>query len=697
MAFLELHNLNKVYPSQDGQKRYALNNFSVIFPSSGLISIIGKSGSGKSTLLNMIGLLDKPDSGDIYFNNQRITNWKEKKKIQYRNKDIGIIFQHYHLLEDETVLFNVMLPMLILGAKEKDAMEDAKTLLEGIEFPKKLYEQKCADLSGGEKERVAILRALINNPKIILADEPTGALDSLNSVRVMEILKNASKNRLVILVSHNETLCRDYADRIITIKDGKLFDNKIVSEENNGVPVIKSPHRRSKSGWSSKISKTNFKTRLKRNLIASLSLAIGLTACMLIIGFSNGAKNSIAKETIHQLDYGALTFSKEIVKKVEGTSLSLVQTLRPSLEDIAESEETLAHYYRENNYDALLSGATFMVDGKEIEDFYYTPVYSFEEHYLDYSLLREGEFPTEDSLNEVMMNQKAYDIYLKNNHGQLQVKAKYEYHYYTGDDSNPMITDYLVYEKNLAVVGVVHELDFLSIPKIYYPFVSLDAYCQSTIMNNLSVYLDHDYSWANLLTDCESNSLISSYSYRLFLKDIALKEEISSDLLSVDDPLKINSQAITIGDTLLNLVNAATVGMEIFLVIALIGTALILGIVSFSSYTQDKRKSAILSCLGASNDEIMSIYVEESLIVGLISLVTSFVLAPVFALLINKIIYLCLKFSSMIVLPFARFMNTPLLFPFLCLFVTIFVCLLSTVLPIQFSKKISLKEELADE
>ncbi len=220
LSILRLANVTKKYKLDNGKERVVLNNITVAFPSKGFVSIIGKSGSGKSTLLNMISLLDEPTNGCVFYKGQNINKWSIKEKETFRNQNIGIIFQHYHLLENESVLFNIMLPSLINGEKAKDAEFAAKNLLKSIDFKENLYTAKCKDLSGGEKERVAILRALINDPQIILADEPTGALDSTNSILVMNILKEISKNKLVIVVSHNEQLVDEYSDIKISIKDG---------------------------------------------------------------------------------------------------------------------------------------------------------------------------------------------------------------------------------------------------------------------------------------------------------------------------------------------------------------------------------------------------------------------------------------------------------------------------------------------
>ena len=232
MYVLRVSNLTKKFKINETQEKTVLNNVSLIFPESGLISIVGKSGSGKSTLLNMISLLDKPTNGRVYFQNENTETWNKKRIEEYLNKDIGIVFQHYHLLENETGLFNVALPKLIAGEDKKISIQLAKNLLEDMGIMEEIYLKKCRDMSGGEKERIAILRALANDPKIVLADEPTGALDSKNSLLVMDVFKRISQKRLVILVSHNNQLVKKYSDQIVFIADGTIQSERNDNESN---------------------------------------------------------------------------------------------------------------------------------------------------------------------------------------------------------------------------------------------------------------------------------------------------------------------------------------------------------------------------------------------------------------------------------------------------------------------------------
>ena len=240
-------------------------------------------------------------------------------------------------------------------------------------------------------------------------------------------------------------------------------------------------------------------------------------------------------------------------------------------------------------------------------------------------------------------------------------------------------------------------MNFLSTPKIYYSYRALVDYLFEYPMNNLSTYFERKITWYERVTTANGTDEISSYSYYLFLKDIDGAHNISKHIASTTNPYVLESTPVSLSEALLNLVNAATMGMEIFLFISILGTALILGIVSFSSYSEDKKIIAILSCLGASRNDITDIYVLENIIVALISLTISFIASPLLSLLANLILLKTIGFSSMVVIPFSKFFGVPLFLPILTILITIFIATFATLLPIIFSSKISLKKELTDE
>ena len=210
--------LTKIYKSKYASPCRALDNVSFTLPDKGMIFILGKSGSGKSTLLNLLGGLDSITSGDVIANGNSLVNFTEKEYAEYRNSYVGFVFQDYCLIESFTVKKNVLLSLDIQGKEGESKLEEVANKLDIID----LLERFPKELSGGQRQRVAIARAIIKKPELILADEPTGNLDSLSAKQVLETLKTISQEKLVLVVSHNPDDAEKYGDRIIEIADGKI-------------------------------------------------------------------------------------------------------------------------------------------------------------------------------------------------------------------------------------------------------------------------------------------------------------------------------------------------------------------------------------------------------------------------------------------------------------------------------------------
>ena len=227
---LEIKNICKEY-KVDNYTQKALDNVNVNFRDNEFASILGPSGSGKTTLLNIIGGLDKYDSGDLIINGVSTKNYNDRDWDTYRNHKIGFIFQSYNLIGHQTILSNVELALTLAGISKAERRKRAIEALDKVGL-KDHINKRPNQLSGGQMQRVAIARALINNPDILLADEPTGALDSVTSVQIMELLKEVAKDKLVIMVTHNPELAKKYSTRIIELKDGKIIsDNNSCKEK----------------------------------------------------------------------------------------------------------------------------------------------------------------------------------------------------------------------------------------------------------------------------------------------------------------------------------------------------------------------------------------------------------------------------------------------------------------------------------
>ena len=220
---LQLKNITKNYLSGDNEVQ-ALKGIDIEFRESEFVSILGQSGCGKTTLLNIIGGLDRYTSGDLIINGKSTKEFKDKDWDTYRNHSVGFVFQSYNLIPHQTVLANVELALTISGVGKAERRKRAIEALQKVGLGDQIN-KKPNQMSGGQMQRVAIARALVNDPDILLADEPTGALDSKTSVQVMEILKEISKDRLIIMVTHNPELAKKYSSRIVKLLDGKIIDD----------------------------------------------------------------------------------------------------------------------------------------------------------------------------------------------------------------------------------------------------------------------------------------------------------------------------------------------------------------------------------------------------------------------------------------------------------------------------------------
>ena len=275
----------------------ALDGISVAFRKSEFVSILGPSGCGKTTLLNIIGGLDHYTSGDLIINGKSTTEYKDRDWDAYRNHSIGFVFQSYNLIPHQTVLSNVELALTISGVSKKERRRRAEEALKRVGLADQLR-KKPNEMSGGQMQRVAIARALVNDPDILLADEPTGALDTQTSIQVMEILKEISKDKLVIMVTHNPELAEKYSDRIIKLLDGRIVSDSSPYEPEQDTAAADQPEKKTKKPSMSfmtavSLSLNNLMTKKGRTILTAFAGSIGIIGIALILSMSEGINNFI--------------------------------------------------------------------------------------------------------------------------------------------------------------------------------------------------------------------------------------------------------------------------------------------------------------------------------------------------------------------------------------------------------------------
>ncbi|MGN0442236.1 MAG: ATP-binding cassette domain-containing protein [Acutalibacteraceae bacterium] len=327
---LQIKNIHKEYRTGNLVQK-ALDDVSLNLRDNEFVAILGPSGSGKTTLLNIIGGLDRYDSGDLIINGISTKKYKDRDWDSYRNHTIGFVFQSYNLIPHQTVLSNVELALTISGISRAERRKRAIQALEQVGLGEQLH-KKPNQMSGGQMQRVAIARALVNNPDILLADEPTGALDSETSIAVMELLKEVAKDRLVVMVTHNPELAKQYATRIVRLQDGQIrsdTDPLEIVEEELEEPTHRNMGKSSMSLLTSlSLSFNNLRTKKARTLLTSFAGSIGIIGIALIIALSNGVNlyiKSIEEDTLSEYPIQIQSTGIDITSMMLGVSGNTVK------------------------------------------------------------------------------------------------------------------------------------------------------------------------------------------------------------------------------------------------------------------------------------------------------------------------------------------------------------------------------------
>ena len=371
---LKLINITKDYQVANHQV-HALKGISITFRDNEFVSILGPSGCGKTTLLNIIGGLDHYTSGDLFIDQISTKEFNDRDWDSYRNHRIGFVFQSYNLIPHQTILENVELALTIAGIGKEERLQRAKEVLDKVGL-KNEYHKKPNQLSGGQCQRVAIARALVNNPDILLADEPTGALDSTTSIQIMELIKEISKDRLVIMVTHNPDIAKKYSSRIVKLLDGKItadsnpvLENELIVKKEEKVIEKKSKL----SFWTAfKLSARNLRSKLKRTILTCVAGSIGIIGVATVLSVSTGVRTYINDMQEDMLSGNPITISETGMNLESLLSMTDTSTQEEALKDSIEDG-----YINVNRFIEYLVSQTGSLDAFRIQN-------EFSEEYLQF-------------------------------------------------------------------------------------------------------------------------------------------------------------------------------------------------------------------------------------------------------------------------------------------------------------------------
>lgn len=360
---LGLENITKEYVTGDS-KVEALKGITLQFRKNEFVSILGQSGCGKTTLLNLIGGLDRYTTGDLVINGKSTKEFKDKDWDAYRNHSVGFVFQSYNLIPHQTVLANVELALTLSGVSKTERRKKAIKALEAVGLGEQIN-KKPNQLSGGQMQRVAIARALVNDPEIILADEPTGALDTKTSVQIMEILKKISKDKLIIMVTHNPDLAEKYSSRIIKILDGKITDDSNPYEKKEEEKEDRTSNKNAKVSMSFftalSLSLNNLMTKKGRTFLTAFAGSIGIIGIALILSLSSGMQTYINRVEEDTLSSYPITVQEE--------TIDMASMMTSLMGETEETEPEEGKVYSRNIVNDMLSTISTKVQSNNLEEF----------------------------------------------------------------------------------------------------------------------------------------------------------------------------------------------------------------------------------------------------------------------------------------------------------------------------------------
>ncbi len=669
---VEIKNLYKSFKI-NGKVNQIISNLSFVLPSKGMYFILGKSGSGKSTLLNLMEGLIKPDKGSVKFNGKRIDNLSEEEKELFYKKEIGILFQSFNLFSDLSVNDNLNLATLIKDNYEEENIEKYLARF-GL---KDKVTQKVYTLSGGEKQRLALIRCLLNKPKIIFADEPTGALDDVSSHILMDELKRISEESLVVVVTHNRELVNKYADGYLEFINNKYDLNNIekeLKEVRNNI-LSKEKLKKSRTRFFLPFLKRNLLKNITKNTLTTLALIFSLVVSIFSFTFYFGIKDFTSSLIYTFPSYSVFEVYKSHSSSINGSSMAIEKKEKVPGGDIFDllNEVEVKNFSIYENLDFFFKNNVIEVEGEKYENIIFEPSMDIYE-------------------NEVLVNESFVNTYIKNYEKDMTFKfsSTNDYKYYD-EIIEDEIDETFKLDLNFKIVDISNEFSFLETPKVYYSYSYLEQVLNLSIATNISNALGTDVSYYYLLMNAPFNDQLCSYSS---LINISNEEEFIKFNNLINEgydfgDIKFNNESKMIIDSFNEIINTLFIALIFFIVIITLTSIFIVFSLTYHSYISTKKERAILTILGSNKSSINLIYVLEEIVIYLISFIFSILVFNWIKNPILGIINSSLSFNLVI--------NTSYLIIFVVFLFYFIVVLASSIIPLKVSKDIDIAEELKEE
>ena len=705
---LKLINITKSYG-----KNLVLNSINLEFSTPGFITILGTSGSGKSTLLKVIGGLIKCDRGNVEILNRNLNTYSEKEFDNYRSNYISYIYQDYYLIDNLTVYDNVIMPLNIIKMSKRNKKKRVYEKLKLLHI-EALANKKVSTLSGGEKQRVAIARAIIKNPIIILADEPTGALDSKNSIIVMDILKELSKNILVIVVSHNEDLAIKYSNRIIRLSDGKVIKDEIINKYISDYKVNKSikPHLSFKNAI--KLSINNILSKKMRTFLISLACSISIISICLVLSVSNNTLKEIKILEDKVLVNSPIVILHDTIKESSSTYHNNITKKEDSIHtnifnnNFLDAIDKLNIYTNSIYYDKLVdinimdntynyldrSIINFIPSTKIINNNYDIVYGRLPNNYNELVLLIDKNNQVNSSIYKLFNDNLIYDNIINT---KFKLILNNDYYTNNGDMyyiNNNYLSIYNTSNIELNIVGIIKPKEDNILTDDSYILYSNDL-VKYIISNNSNSDIIKKQELVNyslldntILNDKDKEILLSRLGHGNYINSIYIypnskdsKDIIINKLDSYQDIIYEDASKYII-DTVVDFVNILTIVLMFFSILSIVISIIMMMVITYISTLEREKEIILLRTLGVRRKDVKKIFSSENFIIGIISMVIGLVIVYLISNPINNIIYKLIGIEKIISLNIETIL--------LSLFTSLLITKLGGIIPISiYSKKIN--------
>lgn len=683
---LEIKHVNKKYKVTNKEYFQALYDININFKNGELVSIVGESGSGKSTLMNLIGGLDSDFTGQIIAGGENLGNLTDKQLDKYRKDKVGFVFQSFNLISHLSILDNVTLALTLSNVSEKEKVERATKMLKMVGLESQL-KKKPTQLSGGQKQRVAIARALINNPEIIIADEPTGALDTTTSMQILKILKEiADSGKLVIMVTHSEKVA-SVSSRVIEISDGRIISdhkNKNYKKEKPQENAIKEsePKKEDKklkqnlSLWSAiRLSIHNMWASKTKNFLMAFGVAIGIGSLILMLCFSSGITDYIGATMKSYSDPTIVTISKRSEKltsfntftdeEIDNLTNDINTYLTSQNIEYQITDENISYGFNViTMFGQLTANLIYDVNGDgeyETMPIYY--LYTTPPYYTEQNLI-EGEMSTADG--GIMLTPAVYEFF--GEESPIGKKVEISIFYNDASLGNPNSNDTEISAKTTIpideeITAIVDTSVMSGFPVVYIDYNLLASYYERIMGSPLtpnSIYVKTDSE--------EITNAINQY--------LSTRDDVTG---SIEESL---------ANMFTEMTNIIGTSLTVISLISLLVSAIMILVVMNMSVSERTKEIGVLKSIGARKKDIRRIFSSESFLVGLLSGICGLVFAGILILIVYIVLTTFVGFAP---LSFKWY------YPFIALGVSIVISVLSGLYPASKAAKLDPVESLRRE